>query len=127
CRERSGPGAWARRSSAASARRRSPPSPASTPLSGCSRMPTAPPSSTKPEARTRSLRRPLVSIPIVVLAHGPGERLERGSHRRPADRVENALQDKAAILAGAHGKVPVLDQVCLLDRDLLRSHRVPVV
>jgi len=42
------------------------------------------------------------------------QRLQRGPHRRPADRVEHAIEKQAAVLGGAHAQTALFGQPLLV-------------
>ena len=73
------------------------------------------------------VRQPLLERPVVVRARSPRERLEHGPHRRPADRVEHAIDQEAAVLGGAQGKIAILHEAGLLSLVAPGVDRVPVV
>src|ERR1700716_254983 len=68
--------------------------------------------------------KPAIATAVVVFARAPGERLQRRLHRRPADLVEDAVDEDRAVISGGHGQASRLDALLLFFDEALRVARV---
>src|ERR1700687_1578438 len=75
----------------------------------------------------QGIRQPLVAWPLVVLAALPSQRLKGAPNGGAADRVEDTLQEEAAVLEAAHGELALLRRLPLVLGKPVRISRVSLV
>src|ERR1700694_3233105 len=73
------------------------------------------------------IRQPLLARPLVVLAGLASQRLKGAPNCGAADRVEDTLKEKAAILEAAHGELALPRRLPLVLGEPIGIGRVPLV